>query len=184
LHYFRDAFWITFAMNDEHVGLLKSSTGKAEGPYGEMGLIGHRLLGGDPSLFADTDGAVYFVWGQGYIARLNDELTALAEEPRSLQLAVAGYPNDETIVDASGERGAFVFKDGDKYHFVFSAWNRRDGAGHCDTFVCTAANITGPYSKPSRWFADTGQTTVFRDATGAFQAAWSVNDTLTIRRLP
>lgn len=82
IHYLKGTFWITFCMNFRGTGLLKSTSGKAEGPYVDVhpqGPITDRI---DASLFTDDDGAVYFVWQNGLIARMNEEMTGLAEEPR------------------------------------------------------------------------------------------------------
>ena len=61
-------------------GLLKSTSGKAEGPYEDLGLI--TRTGRDPSLFVDSDDSVLWVLGPGLVAKMKDDLTGLAEAPR------------------------------------------------------------------------------------------------------
>jgi beta-xylosidase len=82
IHYIKKTFWFTHCMNFGGCGLLKSTSGKAEGPYVDVHPGGPLAPNIDASLFADDDGKIYFVWQNGMIARLNDEMNALAEKPR------------------------------------------------------------------------------------------------------
>jgi beta-xylosidase len=171
LHFVKGGWWIVFALNDQDIGLLKSASGKPEGPYEEVGRIGNRFLGGDGSLFEDSDGRVYLVWGGGYVAPMKDDMSDIVEEPKALQLAIEGYPSEEPSENQTGERGAFVFRDGDVYRYLYAAWHLRDGAAHFDTLVCEAKSLFGPYSKPKVLIPDGGQATVFRAADASFKAA-------------
>ena len=190
LHFVKGDWWIIFALNDQDIGLLKSASGKPEGPYQEIGRISNRFLGGDGSLFEDSpsagsgkDGEVYMVWGGGYIAPMKEDMTDIAEEPKSLQIAIEGYPSQKPAPNQMGERGAFVFKDGDTYHYVYAAWNLRDGAGHFDTFICEADSLFGPYSKPRLLIPDGGQAMVFRDSDGVLKVTYAEKDRATIHLL-
>jgi beta-xylosidase len=183
IHHVKGAWWIVFALNDQDIGLLKSKSGKPEGPYEEVGRLTNLFLGGDGSLFEDVDGKVYFVWGEGYIAPLKDDMTDIAETPRSLQMAIAGCPQEAPLADQTGARGALVYKDGDTYRFVYSAWNRRDGKGHFDTVVCDAKSLFGPYSKPKRLLPDAGPVSVFADGSGVFFAAYHKDNKLMVSQL-
>ncbi len=183
LHFVKGNWWIIFALNDQDIGLLKSASGKPEGPYDEVGRLSNRFLGGDGSLFEDSNGAVYMVWGGGYIAPMKEDMTDIAEEPKSLQIAIEGYPAEEPAPNQMGERGAFVFRDGGAYHYVYAAWNLRDGEGHFDTFICQAQSLFGPYSKPRLLIPDGGQATVFRDSDDVLKANHAQEDRATIRTL-
>ncbi len=183
LHFVRGNWWIIFALNDQVIGLLKSTSGKPEGPYEEICRISNRFLGGDGSLFEDSDGKVYMVWGGGYIAPMKEDMTDIAGDPRSLQMAIEGYPSEEPAPNQMGERGGFIFKDGDTCHYVYAAWNLRDGEGHFDTFICEAESLFGPYSKPRLLVPDGGQATVFRDADGSLKAVHAEQDRATIRTI-
>ncbi|MFW6255694.1 MAG: family 43 glycosylhydrolase [Candidatus Sumerlaeota bacterium] len=187
LHFVKGAWWIVFALNDQDIGLLKSSSGKPEGPYEEVGRMSNRFLGGDGSLFEDSDpsspdgsvatgGKVYLVWGGGYIAPMKDDMSDIAEEPKSLQMAIKGYPQTMPLSNQHGERGAFVFKQGDTYHFLYSAWNLRDGKAHFDTVVCTSKSLLGPHSKPRLLVPNTRQTAAFRDTDGTRQIIYDGGD--------
>lgn len=175
LHFVKGAWWIVFALNDQDIGLLKSEGGP-EGPYIEIGRLSNCFLGGDGSLFQDSDGKVYLVWGGGYIAPMKDDMSDIAEHPKSLQLAIEGYPAEEPATNQLGERGAFVYKDGETYRYVYCAWNLRDGQGHFDTLVCEANALHGPYSKPRLLVPDGGQAMLFKDADGALKAVYSRQD--------
>jgi beta-xylosidase len=178
IHRVKDNWWIVFALNDQDIGLLKSKTGAPEGPYEEVGRLTNLFLGGDGSLFEDSDGKVYFVWGEGYIAPMKDDMSDIADKPKSLQMAIAGFPQKSPLPDQTGARGATIYKEGGTYRFVYSAWNRRDGKGRFDTVVCESKSLLGPYSKPKMLVPDAGPVSVFRDGTDGFRAVYLKDDTL------
>jgi len=163
IHRVKGNWWIVFALNDQDIGLLKSKTGTPEGLYEEVGRLTNLFLGGDGSIFEDSDGKVYFIWGEGYIAPMNDDMSDIAEKPRSLQMAIDGFSKASPLPDQTGARGALIYKEGDTYRFVYSAWNRRDGKGHFDTVVCESKALLGPYSKPKLLVLDAGPVSVFKD---------------------
>ena len=63
LHFLKDTFWIVYSMNSGGIGLLKSVSGKAEGPYESLGRKGGHYArdpeGGAPRLFVGNDGNIY-----------------------------------------------------------------------------------------------------------------------------
>ena len=183
LHFIKKTWWIVFTLNDQAVGLLRSKTGSPAGPYEEVGRLNNYFLGGDGSLFEDSDGAVYFVWGGGWIARMKDDLSDVAEPPRDLRLAIAGNLDNDALGQQLGHRGAFVYKKGDTYRLVYAAWNRRGAQGHFDTLVCEAKSLAGPFSPPRVLIPDGGQATVFRDADGLLKAVINRDDKLEIINL-
>jgi tetratricopeptide (TPR) repeat protein len=77
VHYCKGNFWLTYSMpgwdgtaKTSGSGLLRSTTGKPEGPYEDVQpdeRLGDEI---DASLFEDDDGEVYFLWHSGKIARL------------------------------------------------------------------------------------------------------------------
>jgi hypothetical protein len=74
---FMIAVWFTYSLpgwdgsaRTSGCGLLKSTSGKPEGPYVDVQpneRIGDEI---DASLFEDEDGTVYFLWHSGKIARM------------------------------------------------------------------------------------------------------------------
>ena len=89
IHYFKGTFWLAYCVNYGGTGVLKSTSGKAEGPYVDIKPDGPLTGEIDASLFDDDDGKVYFVWQNGKIARMKDDMTGLAEKPRLLKPANA-----------------------------------------------------------------------------------------------
>lgn len=79
---------------------------------------GPLTAGIDASLFQDDDGTVYWVYQNGMVARLTDDLTVLAEEPRLLQPA-----NSKHV----GFEGAFLAKIGGLYHLVGAEFATPEG---------------------------------------------------------
>lgn len=86
IHYFKNTFWLTYTnSNSNHSGILKSVSGRADGPYVEVS--GNRPLvkGKGASLFMDTDSIVYFIWENGLIHRMKDDMSGFASaEPHTL----------------------------------------------------------------------------------------------------
>ncbi|MCX6926446.1 MAG: family 43 glycosylhydrolase [Verrucomicrobia bacterium] len=84
IHYKKGTFWLTYSMPGWRVGdhfencgsgLLRSVTGKAEGPYVDVSpneRLGDEI---DASLFEDDDGTMYFVWHCGKLRKLKPDLT-------------------------------------------------------------------------------------------------------------
>lgn len=131
IHYFKNTFWLTYTnSNSNQSGILKSVSGRADGPYEEVS--GNRPLvkGEKASLFEDTDNTVYFIWGNGLIHRMKDDMSGFAtSEPRIL-------------TDASGNRlsmnGLQIQKIGGDYVVSGSRWsstglNKNPGQNHMVT---------------------------------------------------
>ena len=83
IHFHKNTYWITYSMNAQGTGLLKSTTGKPEGPYEDLGRFTGQ--GTDASLFVDDDGTGYWLVGQGWLAKLKPDWTGLAEHPQLLR---------------------------------------------------------------------------------------------------
>ena len=102
---------------------------RPEGPY-------HDALGGplvdsfDPTIFTEDDGTPYIIYGHGtyYIARLNDDLLSLAEEPQAL-----------AFVD--GDRGDFPIMDKNSLHKYKGIYYLS-----CSGYYATASSVYGPYT--------------------------------------
>lgn len=169
--YLRDTFWIAYSMNGQGTGLLRSTTGKAEGPYAGMGQI--TLYGGSPSMFED-DGVVRWLWDGGWIARMADDLTGLAESPRLLQpKATSAMGNWPLQV---GRWGAFLFKADGRYYLCAGDINTRVGTSCHDTFVAWSDRVYGPYSERHLMVPHGGQVTVFQDEGGQHYATFCGQD--------
>ncbi len=173
IHYLRGTFYIPYSMTHGGTGLLRSISGKAEGPYEQVGLM--TVRGFDPSLFEDGDGTVYWVFGEGWIAAMNTDLTDLAEPPRLMRPQPADFPmrdqrNRPAFANTApliGTRGAFLFRENGRYHLAAGEYTERLGgkAVH-DTFVASADSPDGPYGPRRLMIPHGGQTTVFRHESG------------------
>jgi len=163
IHYLKGTYWITFCMNFRGTGLLKSTTGKAEGPYVDVHPEKPITDKIDASLFEDDDGKVYFVWQNGLIARMNDEMTDLAEKPRLLK------PSNYKHV---GFEGAYVTKKDGKYHLICADFI--GGSYHC--MVATSDSVYGPYGPRYLAIPHGGHNMFFTDKAGNWWATFFGND--------
>ncbi len=166
-------------------GLLKSTTGKPEGPYVNPLKPDARLGGGiDPTLFEDDDGKVYVTSGRGgYIALMKDDMSGIAEQrtvkiDKSTATSADGkpVPADLLAKTEAAMEGASLFKRNGKYYLggaVF--WNGTTG-GRYDSVVCIADNIWGPYAQWHEAVPCGGGTNYFKDKDGNWFCCFFGND--------
>jgi beta-xylosidase len=184
IHFYKGTFWLTYSMpgwdgtgKTSGSGLLRSTTGKAEGPYEDMHpaeRLGDEI---DASLFEDDDGTMYFLWHSGKIARLKPDMSGFAEPYRWLRSTTTD-PNPKhhcglcakifgkDSFDHVGYEGMFLFKREGRYYLCCS--DTFDGRYSCA--VSTATNIFGPYGARYEAIPHGGHNTFFQDPTGQW---WS-----------
>jgi beta-xylosidase len=167
IHFIKNTFWLTFCMNFGGTGLLKSASGKAEGPYVDVHPQGPLTGEIDASLFADDDGRVYFVYQNGKIARLNDEMSELAEKPRLLT------PSNAKQV---GFEGAFLTKINGRYTLACAEFNDRLGTKTYDCMIAMAEKIYGPYGPRYLAIPHGGHNMFFCDKTGQWWSTFFGSD--------
>ena len=175
IHFLRGTFWIAYSMNGSGIGLLKSKTGKAEGPYEDLG----RLVanGRDPSLFEDGDGTVHLVWGPGFRARMKDDMTSLADGPvQTLFTNVHWYPRYLRRPENMGLWGSHLVKAGDWYVWTFTTRTGRLGINSIDTMASWSKSLDGPWGEPCLVLANGGQSTLVADGEGGWLATVSGED--------
>jgi beta-xylosidase len=189
IHALRDTFWITYSMNGQGTGLLKSKSGKPEGPFEDLGRITRD--GSDASLFQDDDGSVYWVVGEGWVAKMKPDLGGLAGPLRLLRpapfpkLALHGskfaleFTNSPRTL---GLAGAHLFKAQGRYWLAAASVRDRMGVGCWDTFVCGADSLEGPFSDPMLMIPHGGQTTVFKGPGGGLHASFAGRDSRAVFR--
>lgn len=163
IHHIKGTFWLTYSMNYGGTGLLKSTSGKAEGPYVDIHPQAPLAGNIDASLFADDDGSVYFVWQNGMIARLNGDMTELAEKPRLLAPS-----NHEQV----GFEGAFLTKHSGRYYLVCADFIQ----GNYDCMVAESDKIYGPYGPRYRAIPHGGHNMLFVDKQGAWWSTFFGSD--------
>jgi xylan 1,4-beta-xylosidase len=161
LHYFKGTFWVAYCVVREAyngTGILKSMTGRPEGPYVDIKPEGPLTRQIDASLFVDDDGKVYFVYQNGKIARMKDDMSGLAEEPRLLRTKEGGQV---------GFEGAFLFKANGRYHLLCADFTS-DRQYHC--MAASSEKLEGPYSSRYLAIPHGGHNMIFQDRDGQW---WS-----------
>lgn len=173
IHYLKGTFWLTYCVNWKTggTGILKSTSGKAEGPYVDIKPDGPLTPEIDASLFQDDDGKVYFVFQNGKIARMNDDMSGLAEEPHLL------VPANRKEV---GFEGAFIFKRDKRYYLIAAEFNPIPGDPEKrKTYDCMAACsdlLSGPYGDAYLAIPHGGHNMIFRDEKGQWRSTFFGND--------
>jgi beta-xylosidase len=184
VHYLRGTFWLTYSMpgydgtaKTSGSGLLRSTSGKEEGPYVDVhpeSRLGDEI---DASLFEDTDGKVYFLWHSGKIALMNKEMTGLAEPSRWVRTTTRDSdPKHHSGLcekifgkgsfDHIGYEGVYLIKRNGTYYM--SASENIDGRYSC--VVASSKNIYGPYSQRYEAIPYAGHQVFFQDEVGGW---WS-----------
>lgn len=125
------------------------------GPDGISGNI-------DASLFQDDDGKVYYVYGNGKIALMKDDMSGFAESPRQLSPSGSGRV---------GFEGTYLFKANGKYHIAGAEFV--NGDYHC--YAAFSDKIYGPYSERYLAIPHAGHNTFFKDKEGNWWATFFGN---------
>lgn len=181
IHYVRDTFWLTISMTRQGTGLMRSTTGKPEGPYALVDLLTTRR--GDPSLFVDGD-TLWWVFDAGYVSKLK-KTDPGKHTPKGRKWTYVLDPRPQLIQPEPeangfprgiGERGAFMVKAGGKYHLVATG-RALDESGEAfwHTYAATADAPDGPYGKRRLLIPGGGQATLFQNDQGQWLAACALN---------
>jgi len=196
IHYLKGTFWLTYSLpgwkaNDPKgtdprnsgCGLLKSTTGKPEGPYEDVQpneRLGDEI---DASLFEDEDGSVYFLWHSGKIARMKPDLSGLAEPYRWLKTTVPD-PNPKRhsglcarifgkdSFDHVGFEGMFVFKANGRYYL--SCADSIEGRYSC--LIASSTSLSGPYGERYEAIPHGGHNMFFKDGQGQWWSTYFGSD--------
>jgi len=190
IHYLKETFWLTYSLpgwdgtgKTSGCGLLKSTSGKAEGPYEDVQpaeRMGDEI---DASLFQDDDGRVYFMWHCGKIVRMKDDMSGLAEKYHWLKMAgtdpdprhhsglCAGIFGKDSF-DHVGYEGMSLFKAKGRYYLSCSeVW---DGRYSC--CIVTSDKIYGPYSPRYEAIPHAGHNQFFQDERGSWWTTYFGSD--------
>lgn len=170
--YLKGTYWIGYSMPfGVGGGLIKSTTGKPEGPYVAMFRDGPVVNAIDLSLFEDDDGRVYLIWGAGNIREMNTKLDGFVGDGWKLKPADA---------ERIGFEGTFVFKANGKYYitgaeFVRDPLNRPGGEDyHC--YAAVGDSLRGPFGPRFLAIPHGGHNSFFRDAENHWWATIFGND--------
>lgn len=191
LHYIKSVknWFIVACMNNSAGGrgsfVLRSVTGKPDGPY--VNIEGNKdkalFPNIDGSLFEDTDGTVYFVGHNHYIARMKPDMSDIAED--FVKMKETSYSPEPYI------EGAFIFKYDGKYHLVQAIWAHKTKEGDTyvekkgvtnkktrysyDCVIATSDNVYGPYSERYTAIIGGGHNNLFQDKDGNWWATMFFN---------
>lgn len=181
IHYIHHNYFICLSMAPGGIGILKSATGKPEGPYVNALSEDIPLTNGiDATLFEDDDGSVYFTYaGANHIARMKDDLSGLAEPFHNIVLedpdhdpahhaprCVAQGMND------LGREGAVLFKANGIYYLGAADFPQ----GRYSTMLAMSKNIYGPYHGRHESVPTAGGTGFFKDKKGRWWSTYFGND--------
>lgn len=189
VHYLRDTFWLTYSLpgwdgtgKTSGCGLLRSLTGRPEGPYVDVQpdeRMGDEI---DASLFED-EGEVYFLWHSGKIARMKPDLSGLAEPYRWLRTTTADPdPRHHSSLcagifgaasfDHVGYEGMFLFKTGGRYYLACA----ENFEGRYSCTIASATSLFGPYGARYEALPHAGHNTFFQDDAGEWWSTYFGSD--------
>jgi len=154
--------------------ILKSLSGEVTGPY-EITSLFPLTNYIDSRIFEDDDETLYFIWQDGRIARLADDLCSLKEYHDVWQTSYNPEPVKE---------GIHLFKFKNQYHLVLSIWshevngnatyNHRGHGGKnaltYDAVIAVSDHIYGPYGARYTSITDGGHGNHFQDLEGNWWA--------------
>ncbi|HYW46977.1 MAG TPA: family 43 glycosylhydrolase [Bryobacteraceae bacterium] len=180
MHYIRGNYVICLAMAPSGIALLRSRTGRPEGPYVNA-LAADRPLaeGTDPTLMEDDDGSVYFSYDNGgHIARLEDDLSGPAEPYHRIELEDPDHdPKHHSGKCARGlhdigYEAVVLFRANGKYYLGAAD----EYEGRYSTCLAMSDRIYGPYHKRHEAVPGAGGTNFFRDKDGNWWTGYFGND--------
>ena len=164
LAYINGNWYMTYSMgfwDGFSCGVLVSTTGKPEGPYTDTSE--QRLVDNiDGSLFVDDDGTTYFLYKDGLIAPMNEDLSGFAGKFEELY-AADGLP--------VGFEGCSILKHNGKYYLTAATYNQSyDQNGNLittyDSMIAVSDNLYGPYSETRLLLRNGGHNNLFVDKEG------------------
>jgi xylan 1,4-beta-xylosidase len=190
IHYIKGNYYICHSISRSGLAVLKSTTGKAEGPYVHAFSPEAPLKGGiDATLFADDDGAVYLTYGAGdEMVRLKDDLSGYADVWRPIRFETPDsdptHHNKKCVhrgFSDVGFEGVTMFKHDGRYYL--GVVDRFEGRY---SFALTHAEKPfGPYRGRYESVPCAGGGNVFRDKQGRWWCTLFGNDNETpFREMP
>ena len=190
IHYLKTNFWLTYSLpaadgtaKTSGCGLLRSKSGRAEGPYEDVQpneRLGDEI---DASLFEDDEGTVYFLWHSGKIARMKPDMSGLAEPYHWLKTSASDTNSHHHSglckgifgagsYDHVGFEGAFIFKANGRYYL--SCADSFDGRYSC--MIATSTNLYGPYGARYEAIPHGGHNMFYRDEKGQWWSTYFGSD--------
>ncbi len=182
LHFVKNNYFIVLSMPPGGVAILKSTTGKSEGPYIHATTVTDKpfVNGIDPTLFEDDDGSVYFTWSSATrIAKMKDDMSDIAEPFRNIVLQNPDHDSAHHSLKCIkrgsndlGHEGAILFKANGKYYLGAAD----EYEGRYSSCVAMSDNIYGPYVNRHESVPCAGGGNFFKDKKGNWWATYFGND--------
>lgn len=177
IHFLGGNFYICHCISGVGIGVLKSTTGRAEGPYVHA-LSDAPIKGGiDSTLFEAADGKVYLSWGAATKVReIKPDFSDFAGDWQDLVFDDSGV--DPRAAKASkpvrrvGFEGATFFRANGKYYV--GACNKDEG--RYSFWFASSDNLLGPYAGRHEGPPGGGGGNLFRDKTGRWWQTFFGND--------
>jgi xylan 1,4-beta-xylosidase len=165
IHYLRGNYYICLSIAPTGISILKSTTGKPEGPYVHAFSPDKPIINAiDPTLFEDTDGKVYFTASSATrIVQLKDDLSGMVDDWHPVKL-VAGDHTPAHHADRCVGRGMNDLGTADTYE------------GRYSTCLAMSDNIYGPYHTRHESVPCGGGTGFFQDHAGGWWSSFFGND--------
>lgn len=180
IHFINDNYFIVFSVSRGGLGLLRSTSGRAEGPYEYAFSPDAPLRGGiDATLFQDIDGAVYLTYGAGdEMVRLRNDMTGYAGEwTRTTFETTECVPARDRVRCLAGRNtlgyeGATLFRKDDLY-YLGAVGNVE---GRYSFVFAVSEQLHGPYRMRHEAAPCAGGGNVFRDRDGNWWSTIFGND--------
>ena len=174
LHYIKSLknYFITLSMPPGNRGILKSTTGKPDGPYiNALANDGFLARGIDATLFEDDDGKVYFTSdGGGTIWEMKADMSGFADEGHRIAYE---KPTDGSWTRSSvGQEGVSLFKRAGKYYLTGAAFYH----GRYSSVAAISESLFGPFTHWHEAVPCGGGTDYFQDKAGDWWCAYFGND--------
>ncbi|MEM6470751.1 MAG: family 43 glycosylhydrolase [Planctomycetota bacterium] len=154
IHFLNGTWWIPHSVNVAGHGLLKSTSGRPEGPYIALPAIASRGI--DAHLFQENE-KTYYLWGADNLVELSADLKEPVGQIRKLR------PNGRHEL---GYEGVLLKKIGDKYLLIASGRYGYELSDTYDLYYCVAQSLTGPYGPRRMAVKNAGHGNLFRDNMG------------------
>lgn len=182
LHFIKGNYYICHSISRAGLAILKSTTGKPEGPYRHAFSADEPLRGGiDATLFADDDGAVYLTYGPGAeMVRLKDDLSGYAGDWTPIIFETPDINPERHHRKCArngfadlGFEGVTLFKHEGRYYLCVVDRFENDRYSFA---VATATAPFGPYRGRYESIPCGGGGNVFRDKKGRWWCTFFGND--------